>query len=86
MAGAKYDYAPASDAVLERTRAIERICAAHGVPLRAAALQFPLSHPMIATVIPGAADVAEVAENLRLIAHPIPDALWGELRGAGLIV
>ncbi len=83
--GAKYDYAPASDAILERTRAIEAVCSRHGVPLRAAALQFPLSHPCVASVIPGAAVVAEVEENLRLIAHPIPDTLWQELRGAGLI-
>ena len=83
--GAKYDYAPASDAILGRTRAIEHACAAHGVPLRAAALRFPLTHPAVTTVIPGARDVAETEENLRLIAHPVPDALWAELRGAGLV-
>ena len=83
--GAMYDYAPASPAILERTRAIEGICRRHAVPLRAAALQFPLSHPAVATVIPGARDAAEVEENLRLMAHPVPDALWLELRQAGLI-
>ena len=83
--GAFYDYAPASPAILERTRAIEAICLRHAVPLRAAALQFPLSHPAITTVIPGARDVAEVEENLRLMTHPIPYALWLELRQAGLI-
>ncbi len=83
--GAMYDYAPASAEILERTRAIGRVCAAHDVPLRAAALQFPLSHPTVATVIPGARDVGEVEENLRLMAHPIPDALWRDLRDGGLI-
>jgi D-threo-aldose 1-dehydrogenase len=83
--GAMYDYAPASPAILERTRAIEGICRRHAVPLRAAALQFPLSHPTVATVIPGARDAAEVDENLRLMAHPIPYALWLELRQAGLV-
>ncbi len=83
--GAMYDYAPASPAILERTRAIERVCLRHAVPLRAAALQFPLSHPSVATVIPGARDAAEVEENLRLMAHPVPYALWLELRQAGLI-
>jgi D-threo-aldose 1-dehydrogenase len=83
--GAHYDYAPASREILERTRAIEAVCARHGVPLRAAALQFPLSHPAVATVIPGARDPAEVAENLRLIAHPIPAWLWDELAAAGLL-
>lgn len=83
--GAMYDYAPASPGILEKTAAIEAVCARHGVPLRAAALQFPLSHPGIATVIPGARDVAEVAENVALMAHAIPDALWQELRHEGLI-
>ncbi len=83
--GAVYDYAPASPAILERTRAIERACLRHAVTLRAAALQFPLSHPAITTVIPGARDVAEVEENRRLMSHPIPDALWLDLRQAGLI-
>jgi len=83
--GALYDYAPASPAILERTRAIEAVCRRHAVPLRAAALQFPLSQPMITTVIPGARDVAEVEENLRLMTHPVPYALWLELRQAGLI-
>ena len=83
--GALYDYAPASPAILERTEAIKATCRRHGVPLRAAALQFPLLHPTVATVIPGARDAAEVEENLRLMTHPIPYALWLELRQAGLI-
>ena len=83
--GALYDYAPASPAILERTRAIEAVCATHAVPLRAAALQFPLSHPTVASVIPGARDPAEVEENLRFITHPIPHALWTDLAAAGLL-
>src|SRR6185312_4524724 len=83
--GAFYDYAPASPAILERTRAIEAACARHGVPLAAAALQFPLSHPAVASVIPGARSPAEVEENLRLLARPIPSALWAELKTAGLL-
>ena len=83
--GARYDYAPAAPAILERTSAIEAVCARHGVPLRAAALQFPLTHPAIATVIPGARDPVEVDENLRLIAHPIPPALWTDLAASGLL-
>lgn len=85
VAGALYDYAPASAEIMERTRGIERVCARHDVPLRAAALRFPLSHAAVTTVIPGARDVAEVEENLRLMAREIPDALWGELREGGLI-
>ncbi|HYZ63762.1 MAG TPA: aldo/keto reductase [Acetobacteraceae bacterium] len=83
--GAFYDYAPAAPEILERTRAIEAVCTRHGVPLRAAALQFPLSHPAVATVIPGARDPGEVDDNIRLAAHPIPRALWTDLATAGLL-
>ncbi len=85
VAGAMYDYAPASPEILQRTRAVEAVCGRHQVPLRAAALQFPLSHPVVATVIPGARDVAEVEENLRLMRHPIPAELWQELRDQELL-
>ncbi len=83
--GAMYDYAPASAAILAKVRCIEAVCARHAVPLRAAALQFPLSHPAITTVIPGARDAAEVAENLKLFTRPIPNALWEELCAEGLL-
>ncbi len=83
--GALYDYAPAAPEVMDRTRAIAAACARHGVPLRGAALQFPLSHPVIATVIPGARDPQEVAENLALMTQDIPGALWQEMREGGLI-
>ncbi len=85
VAGAMYDYAPASAEIMQKTQAIADICARHAVPLRAAALQYPLSHPAITTVIPGARTVAEVAENLELFTHKIPDALWQELTHAGLL-
>ncbi len=83
--GAFYDYAPASPAILERTRRIEAVCRRHGVPLKAAALQFPLHHPTVTTVIPGMANGIEAAENLRLLAHPIPADLWAELKRDGLL-
>ena len=70
---------------MERTRAIAAACARHAVPLRAAALQFPLSHPAVTTVIPGARDLQEVSENLALMTQDIPGALWQELRGGGFI-
>ena len=83
--GAFYDYAPASPEIMERTRRIEAACRRHGVPLKAAALQFPLLHPAVATVSPGARDAAEVEENLRLVTTPIPPELWRDLQRDGLI-
>jgi D-threo-aldose 1-dehydrogenase len=83
--GAKFNYAEAPPALLERVRRIEDVGARHGVPLKAAALQFPLAHPAVVAVIPGARSAAEVEENVRMMSHPIPRAYWMELRGAGLL-
>jgi hypothetical protein len=55
------------------------------VPLPAAALQFPLAHPAVAAGIPGRRDVAKFEANLRLLRHPIPPALWADLRAEKLL-
>jgi D-threo-aldose 1-dehydrogenase len=83
--GATYNYAPAPPEILERVRRIEGVCRHYGVPLKAAALQFPLAHPAIAAVIPGGRSPAEVDENVRLIQHPIPAEFWTALRTERLI-
>ena len=85
VAGATFDYRPAEPAILERVRALTEICAAFNVPLQAAALQFPLSHPAIPTVLPGARNAAEVVANLRFATHPIPTDFWQALRDARLL-
>jgi D-threo-aldose 1-dehydrogenase len=77
--GATYDYAPASGAVLERARELDRRCAAYGVPLAAAALRFPLRHPAVTGVIVGARSAEEVATNAAHAATAVPEALWEEL-------
>jgi D-threo-aldose 1-dehydrogenase len=83
--GAKFNYADAPPALLERVRRIEVVCGRHGVPLKAAALQFPLAHPAVVAVIPGARSAEEVDENFRLMSHPIPRDFWAELRAARLL-
>jgi D-threo-aldose 1-dehydrogenase len=83
--GAKFNYADAPPELMEKVRRMEAVCARHGVPLKAAALQFPLGHPAVATVIPGARSPEEVEENFRMMSHPIPPACWQELRSEGLI-
>jgi D-threo-aldose 1-dehydrogenase len=85
MPGARYAYAPATLEALERAGRIEAVCRRHGVPLAAAALQFPLQHPQVASVIPGALDPAQVAANVAAMAVSVPDALWGELKREGLL-
>lgn len=83
--GARFNYAPASEAARAHAGRIAAIADRHGVPLAAAALQFPLRHPAVASVIPGAVRAAEVRDILAWFAHPIPDALWSDLADAGLI-
>ncbi len=80
-----FNYAPATAEVLERVAAIEKICASHNVPLKAAALQFPLHHACVASVIPGTSSAAELNENLRMLRIPVPAELWRELKSAGLM-
>ena len=83
--GATFNYRAATPEMMDRARRVAAVCEAHRVPLRAAALQFILAHPAIASVIPGARSVAEVEDNVRLVEHPIPGELWAELKRQGLI-
>jgi D-threo-aldose 1-dehydrogenase len=83
--GATFNYRAAPAAMMDKARRIAAICERHDVPLRAAALQFVLAHPAVASVIPGARSVAEVEDNVRLVEFPIPGALWAELKDTGLI-
>lgn len=83
--GATFNYRPAEPAILERVRAVSDVCARFGVPLQSAALQFPLGHRAVATVLPGARSPAEVEANLRFAAHPIPREFWLALRDAQLL-
>lgn len=83
--GATYDYRPAPAAIQARTRALERVCRVHRTPLAAAALQFPLFHPAVASVIAGMRSAEEVERNLALLHHPIPEGLWRDLKAEGLV-
>ena len=85
VAGAKYNYAPAAAEILDKTRRIDEVCRRHGVPLAATALQFPLGHPAVAAIIPGAAHPSEVEQNLAHLRTDIPADLWAELKATGLL-
>jgi D-threo-aldose 1-dehydrogenase len=80
-----YDYGPAPEAVVQRVQRIEAICDAFEVPLAAAALQFPLAHPAVVSVIPGLDRVARVEATMALYRHTIPLAFWQAIREAGLV-
>ena len=80
-----WNYRTAPAEVVARVDAIRAVCDSHGVPLAAAALQFPLAHPAVAAIIPGPRNADEFRVNLDLFQHAIPAALWQDLRQAGLL-
>ncbi len=84
-AGAKYAYGAASAEVQARVKGLEAVCAAHKVSLQAAALQFPLAHPAVVAIIPGAAKPSELTQNIASLATPIPAAFWSDLKAQGLV-
>jgi D-threo-aldose 1-dehydrogenase len=83
--GATYFYGEASREIAERTRRLEAVCARHGVPLGAAALQFTLAHPAVVSAVCGYRSTGEVDTNMRWATQPIPPALWDDLKAAALI-
>lgn len=83
--GAKYNYVDATPEVMERVHRIEAVCKRHQIPLATAALQFPLFHPSVAAVIPGAISPAQVRQNFAAIGTTIPADLWAELKREKLL-
>lgn len=83
--GATFDYAPAAPELVDRAVRLKRVCARFGVPLAAAALQFPLGHSAVASVLTGVRSPAEIEENEAAFRHPIPADLWETLRASGLL-
>ncbi len=84
-AGAKYNYAPAPEAIMQRVAKIEEVCANHAVPLPAAALQFVVAHPAIPSFIAGTRTVEQLRNNLAWFNHAIPDDFWAELKSRNLL-
>jgi D-threo-aldose 1-dehydrogenase len=80
-----YDYGPAPEDVIERVRAIEDVCDQFDVPLIAAALQFPLAHPVVSCVIPGMGNPKRIAQTIGYYELEIPAEFWAELKRRGLL-
>jgi D-threo-aldose 1-dehydrogenase len=83
--GATHDYVAAPAPLVEKAQKIEAVCKRHGVELGAAAMQFPLFHPALCAVIPGALSVAEVKQNVGRLSAKIPADLWSELKREKLL-
>ena len=83
--GAKYNYTDAAPEVLGKVERMQAICRKHDTPLTAAALQFPLAHPIVASVIPGAIGPKQVQQNVESFKRPISSELWSDLKREGLV-
>jgi D-threo-aldose 1-dehydrogenase len=83
--GATFFYTEATPEIMERTRRIEAVCARHGVPLPAAALQFASFHPAVASIVVGMRNATDIVENVAYFRHPIPAQFWQELKAHRLI-
>ena len=83
--GAKYNYADAPPEVIQKVRRFEAVCGRHRVALPAAALQFPLGHKTVTSVIPGGFEPRHVEANMAHMRAKIPGDFWAELRREGLI-
>lgn len=83
--GDTYEYGTVPETMLARARAIYRVAERHAVDVGGAALQMPLAHPAVLSVIPGARSAAEVRTNVARFHAPIPPGFWSDLQGAGLL-
>lgn len=73
---ATFDYRPLQPAMRARILAVRASCAAAGVPLTAAALQFPLLHPAVASVLVGADSVEQLDANLDAFDFEVREDSW----------
>lgn len=81
----RFNYGDAPAEWVTRAAAIETLCERFGVPLRAAALQFPLAHPAVEIVLVGVKTVAHWNDALAKMTYPIPPGFWDALRSEALI-
>ena len=78
-------YADAPAEIVERSRKMQAICERHGVALAAAAIQFPLAHPAVAAVIPGAKTPEEATQNSYHLGTEVPQEVWEDFKREGLL-
>ena len=80
-----YDYGPAPQSIINKVQKLEDLCDRFDIPLPAAALQFPLAHPSVVSVIPGISNPARIEQTLELVNRQIPVEFWSALRSHGLV-
>jgi len=83
--GAHYNYAAAPTELVERAQKIREVCARHRVPIKAAAVQFPLGHPAVECIVVGCRSAAQLDESLAMFELDIPSEMWTDLKAEGLL-
>ncbi len=83
--GAKFQYQDASAQILQQVQKLEAACEQFGVSLKAAAIQFPLAHPAVTSLIIGAVSELEIQQNLQALTECIPTEFWIYLQQQGLL-
>ncbi len=83
--GPLFNYEKAPLEWVNKVAAVETVCAQFRVPLRAAALQFPLAHPAVDVVLAGAQTLAHWQNAVAMVGFEIPAEFWAALRAQRLI-
>jgi len=83
--GARFNYIPAPADLIDRAKHLHAVCESYGVPLRAAALQFVLAHPAVASIVAGVRRSDHIDDTIKMLRFPISSALWTHLKALGLI-
>ena len=79
---AKFNYVDAPPEIVKRIQRLQAICARHGVPLGTAAIQFPMRHPGVTSVLVGARTARTITTSADWFETRVPDALWAEIESA----
>ena len=85
QSGATFDYEAAPENVLTKARAIEAVCSKHQVPLAAAAVQFPLAHPAVVSIVLGMSRPDSVARSVDFLSTQFPPSFWTDLKARELL-
>ena len=85
VGGKTWNYENAPKEVIDKARKIAKVCKSHSVPMPAAALRFPLAHPIVKSVIPGCRNPQEFKQLMEWWNTKIPTELWSDLKNQGLI-
>jgi D-threo-aldose 1-dehydrogenase len=83
--GGYFHYEKADKKTLEKVYRIESICKHYNISLKALAINFPLKHEVISSVVVGSQRVDYLEQNIDCYNTKIPHQLWSDLKSENLI-